>query len=152
MAATLYSSVSSSSLKLIRVSVLACKQIIGIPVSVWDRGSLGHGILDLKPRKTEPGFLWCLPPVSQSQCQHCLLESAPAFMWQSVKKHFPNPVLSTCYVEEKPPRPHVLMWHEFSHQTTPHPSSEASTGKPQLLLNQRNLENGASNVIFYYHL
>ena len=145
MAATLYSSVSSSSLKLILVSVLACKQIIG---SVWDRGSLGHGILDLKPRKTEPGFLWCLPPVSQSQCQHCLLESAPAFMWQSVKKHFLNPALSTCDVEEKPPRPHVLMWHEFSHQTTPHPSSEASTGKPQLLLNQRNLENGASYVIF----
>ena len=36
----------------------------------------------------------------------------------------------------RPPRQHVLKWREIFHQTTLHPSSEASRDKPQSLLNQ----------------
>ena len=43
----------------------------------------------------------------------------------------------------RPPRQHVLKWHEIFHQTTLHLSSEASRDKPQSLLNQSDLDHEA---------
>ena len=126
IAATLYSSVSSSSLKLILVSVLACDKY-------QDQDGF-QSRSQIKARESEPEFLWCLPLVSRSQYPHCLSEFSPAVYW-TVNKALPTLFRVMC--KYRPPRRHVLRWHEIFHPTSLHPFSEASTDKPRSLLNQR---------------
>ena len=85
IAATLYSSVSSSSLKLILVSVLACVKNHDIRVD-FRLGLLWQfSVFVSDQRGSRPEFLWCLTPVFRSQYPHCLSESSPAFIEQSIR-------------------------------------------------------------------
>ena len=120
IAATLYSSVSSSSLKLILVSVLACNKFRDFQ-SWWSQESLNLNFSDVSP-------------LSPNHNTHTVFRN---FHLQLLNSQLSNYDTFSGYGQHvlmcryRPPRRHVLRWREIFHQTSLHPSSEASTDKPQ---------------------